>query len=155
MNAVERDDVSHALCTTMGFFGKKLDGPSERIWFSAFRGFSPDAIKRALAEYTRKGRYAPKPIDILDILARQREAKEATEDKKPYTPCPEDIHQAWLWFTKKITADSGLLKGIFSKTPEVDEETAERFILVVNQQAKLFNRPDAIPDEFKLKEVWG
>jgi hypothetical protein len=150
----EYDDVSHALCATMGFFNKRMDAQGEKIWFSALRGYTPDAIKRALAEYTRRGRHAPKPIDILELLARQREAKQESE-KKTYTPCPEHIRKAWMWFLSRMTQDSLFFDGLFGGQPDVDQQTEEQYLLTVNEQAKLYNTPDAIPDEFKLKEVWG
>lgn len=152
METVDRENVSHALCATMGFFGKKIDGQAERIWFSALRGHEPTEIIRALADYTKAGKYSPKPVDILELLSSNKRKIEANESKN-YTPCPENIRKAWLWFLKLSTANTsmaGMLKG----GADIDPETQEHYLRTVNEQAKIYDMPDAIPEEYKLKEIW-
>jgi hypothetical protein len=37
----------------------------------------------------------------------------------------------------------------------VPVEKQERYLHIVNHEAKRTDQPEAIPDEFKLAEVWG
>ena len=59
---------------------------------------------------------------------------------------------AWTWFLGKITAGTGY--AIFQHRQATPEQE-ERFLLIVNQEAKRLNQPDAIPEEFRLREVWA
>ena len=72
MTAVEKDDFAHALGQTMEFFGKKLEKHQFGFWYQAFSEYDLSEIKRALLEYTKSGRYAPKPIDILELMSVSR-----------------------------------------------------------------------------------
>lgn len=156
MTPKERDDFAHALGQTLAFYGKELDKQQFSFWMQGLGNKSVDSIKRALVTYTQIGRYAPKPVDILDILAEDAANHRAhlPPPEKPHTPCPPEISAAWIWFNKKILAGTNL-DGLFGESKDVDPETAEKYLHIVNHEAFKFNQPDAIPDEYKLREVWG
>lgn len=66
----------------------------------------------------------------------------------------KQISVAWRWFLNKITADSESLNGVFKPitlTPEQQDTAIE----IVNYEAKRCGTPDAIPDQYKLAEVWA
>lgn len=156
--AAVRNDLVHAIAQVQGFYGKKLDQGSATFWLDALWGNDVQTIKNALIEYTKAGKFAPKPVHILEIMESHK-ARNRAKVPPPQAAPPKEydkvIGTAWLWFFKKSTADSQLFKGMFDGQPDVDPDTEERYLRIVNEQARLYNTPDAIPDEFKLKEVWG
>lgn len=155
MSPLERDDLAHALGTTMEFYGKKLDKPKFAFWINALTGKDLGDIKRALLEYARIGRYAPKPVDILDLISKYRDTRRAQLPPPPYNPCPDYIAKAWRWFIPMMASGSKNFDGVLRyDVGDVDPATQDKYILIVNQEAKAQNMPDAIPAQFKLKEVW-
>jgi hypothetical protein len=157
MNPVERDDFAHALGQTMEFYNKELDKLHLTVWLRSLRGRPLPAIKRALADHMAQSRYAPKPVDIITLLDASREIERAQlpPPKAPETSCPPEIAKAWMWFLGRITKDSKNFDGLFSSHQDIDLETQERYLHIVNHEARNANEPDAIPDEYKLQEVWG
>lgn len=158
MQASERDDLIHVIDSTLGFYGKKIDRGALKFWLSALRGHPFDQVDAAFAEHVRIGKYAPKPVDILDIIGarRQRQAARASHESDPHTPCPAHIDAAWRWFIPMMASGSKNLDGVLQyNTRDLDLETQDKYLLTVNQEAMAQNMPEAIPDEFKLKEVWG
>lgn len=151
MNPVDRDDVAHALGQTMGFYDKTLDKIKLAFWFRALEGFSAIDIKAALNEHMRRSEYSPKPKHIIAIIRERREVAKATlPPPKPLeTHCPPEISAAWAWFIKLHSGYD------FGAKPNVGPELQERYLHLVNHEAHRLNNPDAIPDEYKLKEVWG
>ena len=157
MTPVEKDDFVHALTTTMRFYNKTLDKGQVKVWFGALSQYPIAQVQRALDEYPHVGRYAPKPVDILDILheIREREAANESREQEDYTPCPPEIQAAWMWFMGVCAEGSALMDGLFSSSRDVDVATADHYLRIVNEQAKLYNNPDAVPDEYKIDEVWA
>ena len=158
MNPTERDDFVYALKTTMQFYGKELDGPQLKIWFKALRGHPLPTVQDALDQYPQVGKFAPKPVDILGIVddLRQRDAASQPAIKEEQqTNCPPEIAKAWMWFLGRTTEGSENFDGLFSSSQDIDIETQERYLHIVNHEAHQQGMPDAIPDEYKLPEVWG
>ncbi len=155
MNQMERDDFSHALGQTLQFFGKKLEKSDFSFWYSAMGDKPVIQIKNALKEYVKVGKFAPRPANILELLnqnsAHQRAALPPPE--KVETSCPPEIADAWCWFIRKIGGEmaQGMLPEVEGVTPDMEE----RFLHIVNHEAKRTNQPESIPDAFKLAEVWG
>jgi hypothetical protein len=157
-DAAVRNDLVHAIAQVQGFYGKKLDQGGATFWLDALWGNDVQAIKNALIEYTKTGKFAPRPahiIEIMDLHKAKNRAKVPPPQDAPPKEYDKEIATAWVWFFKIITVDSVLFKNMFDAQPDVDPETAERYLRIVNEQAMLYNTPDAIPEEFKLKEVWG
>ena len=69
MNAVDRDDFAHALGQTLEFYGKELKREDFSFWYRALGEKDIAPVKAALLEYTKVGKYAPKPVDILDLIS--------------------------------------------------------------------------------------
>jgi len=63
--------------------------------------------------------------------------------------------KAWQWFIGYMAKDSDAMSGIFKHGDNLTLDQQEEFIEVVNREAKRCNIPSAIPDEYKLTEVWG
>jgi len=75
------------------------------------------------------------------------------EGKRTYTD--EIVREAWMWFIGYIAKDSETMSGIFNQGGDIPIEDQERYVEVVNREAKRCNNHNAIPDEYKLAEVWG
>jgi hypothetical protein len=154
MNQVDKDDFAHSLGMTLEFFGKKLERTDFSFWYSALGDRSVESIKRALKEYVKIGKYAPRPANILELMTvRAEHSRLELPAPPPTTTCPPEIAKAWMWFIGQTTQGTKL-DGIFSRA-DIPVETQERYLHLVNHEAHKYNQPEAIPDEYKLAEVWA
>lgn len=156
MDPLTRDDLLHAIDQTMAFYGKSLDKVSSSFWLNAIRDKDPADIKRALVDYTKQGKHAPKPVDILGLISVRGDRRKSMlpAPDKTTTNCPPEIANAWLWFINRISEGTAM-EGLFKDQGPVDIKTQERYLHIVNHEAHMWGLPEAIPDEFKLPEVWG
>jgi hypothetical protein len=156
MDTADRDDFAHVLGQTMEFYGKTLEKSDFSFWYSAMGDRNVATIKTALKEYVKVGKFAPRPASIMEILNNltplSRQA--ALPPPPPQSNCPPDIAHAWMWFIGRMCKGSKL-DGLFSDKLEVGIETQEKYLHMVNYEAKLAGQPESIPDEYKLAEVWG
>ena len=164
MDKVDRDDFIHALTQTFLFYDKEFDKMKATFWVDACGEFSVERLKLALREHVKRGKFAPKPADILDIVRekgmRQAEvrADRALPDwNKLAERKPEELDYAWMYCIKLfcLNSDGVIGKSMGAEFKRVDSETEERYLHLVNHHAHQQDMPDAIPDEFKLREVWG
>lgn len=158
MDSVTRHDVGQAITQSLAFYGKKLHPLDLAFWFEALDGYNAFEIKESIREYHKTGKFAPKPAHLIELIqARKTTDKYSTRrtliPEPEYTPCPTHIADAWRWFIRLIAQGSDL-EGIFGQLNSVDAETQEQYLLIVNQEAKRTNNPDAVPFEYRLKEVW-
>jgi len=65
-----------------------------------------------------------------------------------------ETREAWLWFIGKLSAGSDSMGGVFKQKPATIEQE-DNYLLIVNREARRTGIPDAIPDEYKIAEVWG
>jgi len=157
MDAVERDDFVHALGQTLAFYGKDLSMMQTSFWVTACNSKSVFQLKRALIEYTKVGKFAPKPADILSI-ADNMSSRHGMEEKTlppPETNCPPEVAKAWMWFISHTAQGSNNFGSLVDRHSEVDASTQEKYLHIVNHEAHKYGTPDAIPEELKLKEVWA
>ena len=154
MDRVDRDDFVHALGQTLAFYNKELDRMQTSFWVTACGEKGVKNLKRALVDYTKQGKFAPKPADILSIIDNYSERPINSALPPPTTDCPPEIAKAWMWFIGQ-TAQGSNMAGLFSDGANIDVATQERYLHLVNHEANKYCDPAAIPDEFKLKEVWG
>ena len=68
MNLVDRDEFAHVLGQTLQFYGKTLEKSDFSFWYSAMGDRSIYAIKNALKEYVKVGKYAPRPANVMELL---------------------------------------------------------------------------------------
>ena len=106
MDPLIRDDMIHSVDQTLVFYGKKLDKAAVGFWLNALRKFDLQDVKRALMIYTERGKYAPKPVDIIEILDNQKAINRA---KLPPPAPPRDrkstdLDRAWIYVIKWIAA---------------------------------------------------
>jgi hypothetical protein len=154
MNQVDKDDFAHALGMTLEFFGKKLERTDFSFWYSALGDRGVESIKRALKEYVKVGKYAPRPANIVELMSvRTEHNRLELPSPPPTTNCSPEIAKAWMWFIGQTTKGTKL-DGIFSRA-DIPVETQERYLHLVNHEAQKNNQPEAIPDEYKLAEVWA
>jgi hypothetical protein len=156
MNQVEKDDFAHALGMTLEFYGKKMEKTDFSFWYSAMGDRSVETIKRALKEYIKIGKYAPRPANIIELMqTRAEHSRQALPPPVITTNCPPEIGAAWMWFIRHIAKGSANLDSLFCDQGPVTVEQQEKYLHVVNHEARKFNNPDAIPAEYRLAEVWG
>jgi len=159
MDPLIRDDMIHSVDQTLVFYGKKLDKAAVGFWLNALRKFDLQDVKRALMIYTERGKYAPKPVDIIEILDNQKAINRA---KLPPPAPPRDrkstdLDRAWIYVIKWIaaTGKGPLGKAMSTGFNRIDDKTEERYLALVNNHARQMNTPDALPEEFKIAEVWA
>ena len=156
MTPVEKDDFAHALGQTLKFYNKPLEGAQFSFWYQSMQGFPIEKVKRALLEYVKIGKYAPKPVDVIDLITASNEPS-----RKPALPAPEpkpydpEIAKAWMWFIGRIAQGSQNLDGIFESKSAIPEDLQERYLHILNHEAHRAGEYEAIPNEYKLPEVWG
>lgn len=152
---VDRDDFLHSLKQCMAFYGKDLNKMQATFWWTACNDKPVARLKQAFMQWMKVGRYAPKPVDILELVtASTHDAHRDVTPQIPTTNCPPEVAQAWMWFINRTTMGTQMA-GLFDETGPVDLKTQERYLHVVNHEAKGMGMPEAIPDEFMLQEVWG
>lgn len=155
MDRKDRDDFMYALGQTMEFYNKELQKSDFKFWHSALGDRPVQHIKDALLEYVRIGKFAPRPANIMELINQRIPASRAAlPSPPPESNCPPEIAKAWMWFIGRYSQDS-ILGGLFDEKSPVDIETQERYLHLVNHEAKAANNPEAIPDEYRLAEVWG
>lgn len=152
MTPVERDDVAHAVTQVQAFFGKELDALQMKFWLRALAELDATSVKRALADYTSLGKYAPKPRDIIDLVETQNEKRRRElppPEKQKTQEAPEHVRRAWVW----LISQWGV--GDMYGAGKVTDAEADAYALICNQQAKANNNPDSIPPHCWLESVWG
>ena len=155
MDAQDRDDFVHAVGQTLAFYDKELTKMKAGFWVNTCRHKPVHQLKKALLEYPKVGKYAPKPSDILEIVDNmsQQPSGKVELPAPPTTNCPEHIARAWMWFIARISAGSNI--PLFQEHGEIDIKTQEKYLHLVNHEAFQNETPEAIPEEFRLREVWG
>ena len=154
MDKLERDDFVYALQQTMLFYNKELDKMQTTFWVDACRDKPVGKLKDAFREHIKVGRYAPRPAEILAIVDMSVKQNRHETLPPPTTNCPPDIAQAWMWFINQ-SAKGTTLDGLFDEHGAIDIPTQEKYLHVVNHEAHKYGAPEAIPEEYKLQEVWG
>lgn len=151
MNPKDRDDLTHAISQVFAFYGKELDVLQMKLWLRALANSDLTRVKQALADYTSIGRFAPKPVDILDLLKNTvtNEARALPAPERKVQEAPPEVSAAWAYVIRLW----GL--GDFWNAGSVDSETADRHIELVNRQCAASGNADAIPPDAWLESVWG
>lgn len=63
-----------------------------------------------------------------------------------------ETRAAWMWFIARMSAGTKL--AMFKVHP-VTPDQEERFLFIVNHEAKRLNHPQAIAKEYRLREIWN
>lgn len=147
MEPVIRDEIIHALKDVIeGFYGKKLEPAQIRHWLAAVGQHSPIVIRKALNRHICEGTYAPRPKEILEYISEERQHKAASTPppEENLNPAPKEIHDAWVTFIR-ITGEME-----FGYSSMEFEEA----VTICNREAFRLGIPDAIPDEYKIPDIW-
>lgn len=141
--AVRRDDVIHKLRAVFQFYNKTLDRETALVWLRGLKGYSEDIIVAALEDYQYRGRYAPKPVDVMEICEehKQRIPTNRTQQQE-VKQAPKHIAKAWMWYISNF--QTGKLTGQIFRVTEVDDETAEQYLNTVNEETAKYGNWDAI-----------
>jgi hypothetical protein len=149
-STTERDDVIYQLNKILvEFYGKELDYHRTQVWLEALRGFTASDIETALKRHVQVGRFSPTPAEIINHLneLNAKKRNHAEPETQPYTPCIKRINDAWVTFLREVN-DFELPSSPASSMP------FEEAVIICNQEAKRCNEPDAIPDEYKIPDIW-
>jgi len=156
MNQAERDSFAHALGQTLNFYGKTMDKSDFSFWYSAMGDRSVEVIKNALREYIKIGKYAPRPANIIELMSvRTLHSRQELPPPVVTTNCPPEIAKAWMWFIHHMAKSSSNMDSLFADSGSATLEQQEKYLHVVNHEARRYNQPDAIPAEYRIAEVWG
>ena len=156
MTNKELGDVIFALKYCFEFYGKTLDKHQLQVWQNIIRANSYNSVQwqTVLKNYFQVGKFAPKPPEILDMLAEERQHTQARkpEPEPLATNCPDHIADAWRYWIPRFWGQP--LPGVSTIVNDQPEKEDE-YLMTVNREAKRTKTPDAIPQSFKLREVWG
>jgi hypothetical protein len=158
MDTVEAGDVYHALKYCFSFYRKPFEPVDKQVWGGAMKdhSYTSGQWKEAIKLYMYEGKFAPKPNEVLDILKRQKSdaPKKPAPEPEALPDCPEHIRLAWAYW---IPIFHGEALPFVSKSleAEVSAELAEEYLMTCNKEAWKAKLPDAVPEKFRLKEVWG
>ena len=157
MEKIEKEQFTHALGQTLKFYGKDLEQNDFSFWHNALSAYRWDDIRSGLLEYTKRGKYAPKPSDIIDIVkelqGRRRLDKALPSQVINRSERSEQIAVAWMFWIKQWW-----LSDNFQSWPVVEgvtDEMAEDYLMLVNQEAKRCGEHEAIPESFKIADIWN
>jgi hypothetical protein len=149
-------DVMFALKYCFSFYGKVLDKQQQQVWQSIIRSnsYTSTQWQAVLKNYFQVGKFAPKPPEILEMLAEERQHTQAKAPppQEITTSCPLHIADAWRYWIPKFWGQA--LPGP-STDVVADHEKEEEYLMTVNREAKRTNTPEAIPPSFRLREVWN
>jgi len=155
MEQKEINDVLFAVDYLLKFYGKSMEKIHKQVWSRTIidSGYSSFQWQEALRRYPSIGRFAPRPSEILDQLNLQRENKPKSQpESQPLTTnCPEDISNAWRYWIPRFWGQP--LPASTQQEDQPDKE--DEYLMTVNREAKRANTPEAIPELYRLREVWG
>lgn len=159
MDNVGRDDVLHALRYCYEFYRKPFQDIDKQVWGGMIRDHNYTVFqwKEEIRAYMARGTFCPKPKEILSQLAENHERKALRSTAEPVQiedTCPPEVSAAWRYWTpifhgQDLPFASNKLEG------KPDDEQIENWLLIVNREAKRTQTPEAVPDQYRLKEVWG
>lgn len=155
MNNQDMGDVMYALKYCFEFYGKTLDKQQQQVWQSIVRSNSYNATqwKSVLKQYFQVGKFAPKPPEILEMLTEERQHSQAQRPPPAAltTDCPKHIEDAWRYWIPKFYGEAVPGPSTIVDT-DIDYEEA---LMIVNREAKRTNMPEAIPEKYKLDQIWN
>jgi hypothetical protein len=156
MQSKEMGDVIFALKYCFEFYGKTLDKQQLQVWQNIIRSNSYNSVQwqTVLKQYFQVAKFAPKPPEILEMLAEERQHTQSRTPPPPplTTNCPPDIADAWRYWIPKFWGQA--LPGPNTK-PLDNPDKEDEYLMIVNREAKRTKIPEAIPQVYKLREVWG
>jgi hypothetical protein len=155
MDRKELEDCMHALGQVYAFYGKEFDDIQRAFWMQFVQGQEYHRLMSALRKYPAEGRYAPKPRDISELIERDTPTVPAHKElpSAPMTTdCPPEVSRAWMFWLQHWY---GMNPSTWPKVEGVTEEEAEEMLMLVNKEARRTNSPDAIPDGYRVAEVWA
>lgn len=154
MEQKDLNDVLFAAEYTLKFYNKPMEQIHKQVWSRTVidSGYSAFQWKECLREWPAIGKFAPRPSEILEQLSLKSENKprDHTPSEPLTTDCPEPVAQAWRYWIPIFWGQS-----LPFKVGDIDESQAEAYLLLVNEEAKRTNTPEAIPDNYKIEQIWN
>ena len=159
MDNVERDDVLHALKYCYSFYRKPFLDIDKQVWGGMIRdhNYTKFQWEEEIRNYMARGTFCPKPKEILAQLADNHERKVHKRMAEPVQiedTCPPEVSAAWRYWIP-IFHGQDLPFASNKLEAEPDEDQAERWLLLVNREARRMKLPESVPEQYRLKEIWG
>jgi hypothetical protein len=152
MRHEEEERCLSAIQMTLQFYNKKMDDITRKFWRQWLRQQrNPELVLDALRQYPNEGKFAPKPADIQAIIELIRPPKSTVKEQEIVDTCPPEIRKAWSYWIPKFWGES----AIKLDAVDADYDQAEAWLILINQEAKRCNTPEAIPDTHRLQEIWA
>lgn len=148
MDRKEIDDLKYGIGELLKLYGKALEPTAERFWVAALSDKPLPLVLKAVNEYSKTGKYAPKPVDILDIIDLLKASHKRTQAPlHDYTPCDPEITRAWITYMRFAYS--------FDFRDDIDGMPLNKALEIVNREASKHNQPDSILLEHRIPEFWG
>ena len=154
MSSDDEERVLGAVQKTVRFYNKPWDDLTRQFWRQWVRQQrDANVVLDALRLYPNTGRFCPKPADIYSIMLEFKPARSNQQEQVLVDTCPAEIRSAWSYWIPQFWGDP--LPFNASEDAEVDDNQAEAWLILINQEAKRTNTPEAIPETHKLQEIWA
>ena len=171
MERHELDNVMHTLGQILEIYSKKLDSGAVEQWRLIFSGREHDDCIRALEEYVKTEKHAPKPCHIEELIKSLRvqrgDIKEAVykgcdpltiaaleSDARPESKIPANCKVASAWMEYHCIIHGGLPPIIGVNERKREKLTKEQVFEIVNQQASSLGFLEAVAPEHKINSYW-
>lgn len=123
-----------------------------RIWWAALQNYQIADVSAAFSEYAMRGKFAPRPADILEILDR------ALPDGRPgadeaWAIIPRDEYTSAVW-TTEIAEAWGIAKPLLDEGDQVAARMAfkESYARIVDSNKRNGIKPSWLPSLGQDKE---
>jgi hypothetical protein len=148
----EHDDVQYALEDMLELFYRRP--PGERlvnIWIKTLHDLPADVLVEILQQALTQYHTCPKPEEIRkQVVTRDTMRKPAEQTNQDLLGNVDPTtRSAWIIALRHMHGFS------LENSKATVTLTIEEAMLIANREAKRFNRPDAIPDEYKDPAIWG
>lgn len=155
MEQKDLNDVLFAADYTLKFYGKPMEKIHKQVWSRTIidSGYTSHQWQGVLREWPSIGKFAPRPSEILEQLNLRRENKpRQNQQAEPVTTdCPAEIADAWRYWIPRFWGQPLPDRPPAEDQPDMEDE----YLMTVNREARKAKMPEAIPDAYKLREVWG
>ncbi|MFW6342499.1 MAG: hypothetical protein ACOC00_05715 [Halothiobacillaceae bacterium] len=98
MDASREPEFARALAEVLDLYGQSPSPTAIGLWWSALEDLPFEAVTGALSEYIRRGKYPPKPADVLEIIEnRIRECWPTADEAWAQAQAAADERATVVW----------------------------------------------------------
>lgn len=149
MTPKEMDDVTYKLKEIFTIYGKDISDQVCALWVRSLSGKDPNLILKAFDEYAKEGKYAPKPVDIIELVDRIKvevRARISGNFKSPKGGNPE-IAAAWIAYIRQA---HGFPLPASMDPPGAMPMSLDDALPIVQREAIKYRCPEALLQEHRF-----